>query len=142
MAKHFERYAEVAEILIRHGFGSIAPLLGLGQVHLGPPLLRVGTRATPEQLVVTLEELGPTFIKLGQLLSTRPDVLPRQHIAALARLQDDVPPLVPEQVRTIIEQELGASPTLLSPPLWTPLSPAPPSAKPTRQPWTTAPRSS
>ncbi|MBP2414825.1 ubiquinone biosynthesis protein [Arthrobacter stackebrandtii] len=108
MANHFERYVEVAEILIRHGFGQIAPLLGLGQMHLGPTPRRAGTRATPERLVVALEELGPTFIKLGQLLSTRPDILPRPYIAALARLQDDAPPVATEQVRIIVEQELGA----------------------------------
>lgn len=113
MANHFERYAEVAEILIRHGFGSIAPLLGLGQLHLGPMPLRAGTRATPDRLVVALEELGPTFIKLGQLLSTRPDILPRQYTTALARLQDDAPPVATDHVRTILEQELGASPDVV-----------------------------
>src|SRR5436305_13714547 len=54
-----------------------------------------------------LEELGPTFAKLGQILSTRPDLLPPAFIEELATLQDHVPPLTEEQVVTVMEQELG-----------------------------------
>lgn len=60
-----------------------------------------------EGLTKALEELGPCFIKLGQLLSTRPDVLPKDYIAALARLQNTVTPVPGEKIAAIIESELG-----------------------------------
>jgi ubiquinone biosynthesis protein len=61
----------------------------------------------PDQLVKDLEELGPTYIKLGQLLSTRPDFLPTPYIEALSKLQDDVEPFTFEEVEKIIEEELN-----------------------------------
>jgi ubiquinone biosynthesis protein len=62
----------------------------------------------PQRLRMALEELGPTFVKLGQVLSTRPDLLPPAYIAELARLQDTVPPAPWEPVRAQLEAELGA----------------------------------
>ena len=62
---------------------------------------------------MALEELGPTFIKLGQLLSTRPDILPKDYLAALSRLQDGATPVDADEIRTIIEQELGAAPEVV-----------------------------
>lgn len=64
--------------------------------------------AGPERLASDLEALGPTFIKLGQLLSTRFDLLPPAYTAALARLQDAVEPVAADEVRAIIEDDLGA----------------------------------
>ncbi|MBT8295472.1 MAG: AarF/ABC1/UbiB kinase family protein, partial [Gramella sp.] len=62
---------------------------------------------TPEELVEDLKEMGPTYIKLGQLLSTRPDLLPDEYLDALSNLQDNVS-LVPfEEIKEIIEKELG-----------------------------------
>lgn len=61
-----------------------------------------------EGLARALEELGPCFIKLGQLLSTRPDLLPPEYIQALARLQNTVTPVPSEKISAIIESELGA----------------------------------
>ncbi len=61
----------------------------------------------PERLVGSLLALGPTFIKLGQILSTRPDVLPDEYISALKVLQDQVPPIPFSEVRTVVESELG-----------------------------------
>ncbi|GAB3684638.1 AarF/ABC1/UbiB kinase family protein [Salinarchaeum chitinilyticum] len=60
-----------------------------------------------EELLDSLLTLGPTFIKLGQLLSTRPDVLPPEYVSVLSRLQDDVPPAEWEGAKTVIEEELG-----------------------------------
>lgn len=62
---------------------------------------------TPEELVEDLKEMGPTYIKLGQLLSTRPDLLPDEYLSALANLQDNVSPVPYEEVKKIIEEELG-----------------------------------
>ncbi len=62
---------------------------------------------TPEELVDDLKKMGPTYIKLGQLLSTRPDLLPDAYLKALATLQDDVPPISYEEVHKIVEEEIG-----------------------------------
>jgi predicted unusual protein kinase regulating ubiquinone biosynthesis (AarF/ABC1/UbiB family) len=62
---------------------------------------------SPEELVEDLKEMGPTYIKLGQLLSTRPDLLPDSYLQALATLQDDVPPISYEEVHRIVEEEIG-----------------------------------
>jgi ubiquinone biosynthesis protein len=67
----------------------------------------VGRRRQAKRLRTALEELGPTFCKLGQILSTRPDLLPSEFIEELATLQDNVPPLTEEQVVRVMEQELG-----------------------------------
>jgi predicted unusual protein kinase regulating ubiquinone biosynthesis (AarF/ABC1/UbiB family)/nucleotide-binding universal stress UspA family protein len=67
----------------------------------------VGRRRQAKGLRQALEELGPTFAKLGQILSTRPDLLPPEFIEELATLQDHVPPLSEEQVVSVMEQELG-----------------------------------
>jgi predicted unusual protein kinase regulating ubiquinone biosynthesis (AarF/ABC1/UbiB family)/nucleotide-binding universal stress UspA family protein len=67
----------------------------------------VGRRRQAKRLRASLEELGPTFAKLGQVLSTRPDLLPPEFIEELATLQDNVPPLTEEQVVRVMEQELG-----------------------------------
>jgi ubiquinone biosynthesis protein len=66
-----------------------------------------GRRRQARRLRAALEELGPTFCKLGQILSTRPDLLPADFIEELATLQDDVPPLTEAQVVGVMEQELG-----------------------------------
>ncbi len=62
---------------------------------------------SPEELVEDLKAMGPTYIKLGQLLSTRPDLLPDRYLKALATLQDDVPPIPYEEVHEIVEREIG-----------------------------------
>ena len=67
----------------------------------------IGKERQGKRLRAALEELGPTFAKLGQILSTRPDLLPPEYIKELATLQDDVPPLTEEQVVRVMEQELG-----------------------------------
>jgi predicted unusual protein kinase regulating ubiquinone biosynthesis (AarF/ABC1/UbiB family)/nucleotide-binding universal stress UspA family protein len=67
----------------------------------------VGRARSAKRMREALEELGPTFSKLGQILSTRPDLLPAEFIDELAQLQDRVPPLTEEQVVTVMEQELG-----------------------------------
>src|SRR5437867_4425106 len=67
----------------------------------------VGRQRQAKRMRQALEELGPTFCKLGQILSTRPDLIPPEFIDELAQLQDNVPPLSEEQVVKVMEQELG-----------------------------------
>ncbi|WP_424493664.1 ABC1 kinase family protein [Salinimicrobium sp. GXAS 041] len=62
---------------------------------------------TPEEVVEDLKKMGPTYIKLGQLLSTRPDLLPDRYLKALTTLQDDLPTIPYEEVREIVEEEIG-----------------------------------
>lgn len=62
---------------------------------------------SPEELVEDLKQMGPAYVKLGQLLSTRPDLLPDRYLEALASLQDDLPTIPFEEVREIVEGELG-----------------------------------
>lgn len=101
------RQRQVVTTLSRHGFGLIVqrspvPLPGLSQL-----------RGKPENLRAALEELGTTFIKLGQILSTRSDILPDHYIAALSTLQDHLPSVSEAEVRRTIVQELGAEPEAL-----------------------------
>ena len=62
---------------------------------------------TPDELVEDLKNMGPTYIKMGQLLSTRPDLLPDAYLKALATLQDDVPAIPYKEVHRIVEEEIG-----------------------------------
>ena len=112
-ADHLRRYREIAQILIRHGFGNVVDQLGLRQ-WLSLPKRLAGrvrpaeTLSAAERLRLAIEELGPTSIKLGQTLSTRPDLLAPEYLQELAKLRDDVPAFPFEQARSTIEEELGA----------------------------------
>ncbi len=104
--RHIRRYREIATILARHGWGWFVQRIGLAE-HLGRRIPKHHVEA-PTHLREVLEELGPTFIKLGQMLSTRPDILPQSYIAELEKLQDTAPTLPFEEVRSVIESEFGA----------------------------------
>jgi ubiquinone biosynthesis protein len=98
------RYTAVATLLVKYGRTS-------ARIASTDALAVTDTRdeadPLPEQLARDLERLGPTFIKLGQVLSTRADLLPPAYLAALSRLQDDIEPFSFPQVQQIIELELG-----------------------------------
>lgn len=102
---HLSRYASVVKLLIKYGRSDLVRQAGLDDV-AGDDKSN-DSYAGPEQLAQDLERLGPTFIKLGQLLSTRPDFLPPDYLAALEKLQDDVDPLPYETMRETVESELG-----------------------------------
>jgi len=111
-ARYLGRYRQIAQVLGHHGFGYLLEQLGLNAllslprrlVLQLPPPAPVGVA---ERLCQALVELGPTFIKLGQLLSTRPDMLPHDLVVELNKLQDTVPPFPAEVAIAIIEAELG-----------------------------------
>ena len=101
--RHAGRYREILGILVKNGFGYLFEKRGRGDSKTS--LLndeRVGRR-----LVKTLTELGPTFVKFGQMLSCRPDLLPDELIRALVRLQTEVPPFPREDAVRMLEEELG-----------------------------------
>jgi ubiquinone biosynthesis protein len=94
------RYRDIARLLLRHARSDA----------LTSPAAELDveeTTAEAQRLARDLEEMGPTFIKLGQLLSTRADLLPGPYLEALSRLQDDVAPFPAEQVEEIVADELG-----------------------------------
>jgi ubiquinone biosynthesis protein len=93
------RGTKIASVMARHG---LKELFGRPDTDGS-----TGKRRQAKRLRAAMEELGPTFSKLGQVLSTRPDLLPPEFIEELASLQDHVPPLTEEQVVTVMEQELG-----------------------------------
>jgi ubiquinone biosynthesis protein len=110
--RHRNRYREIAEALGRHGLGYLVGTFGLERfVPFHKGLLGHARRAEPytrpEHLRLALEELGTTFIKLGQILSTRADLLPPDFQAELAKLQDAAPAVPVEEIRTTITSELG-----------------------------------
>ncbi len=110
-ASHLPRYREIVLILWKHGFGEVLELVVL-QNFLGiEEKLPAATGAAAEQplavrLRLALEELGPTFVKFGQVLSSRRDLLPDDVYHELCKLQDGVPPFEMEKVRALIETEL------------------------------------
>ncbi len=112
---HLGRYREIASVLARHGLGWVTLQLGLGDLipfHrglLGHPRRDV-SYTRPEHFRMALEDLGVVFIKLGQVLSTRADLLPPDYVAEFARLQDDTPPVSYTEIAAVVESELGAPP--------------------------------
>lgn len=94
------RQREIVEVFIRHGWDYMRQLLTIGKGD-EPEL------PAPEVLCNILTDLGPVYVKLGQLLSTRPDLLPPSYIQALSQLQADVPPLRWEEIEITLRQELG-----------------------------------
>src|SRR5262245_59940294 len=104
--ERLKRYKDVALLLIKYGRSDLVRQAGLDSaVNLDE--IRSNAVASADELAGDLENLGPTFIKLGQLLSTRADLLPGPYLDALSRLQDQVEPFSLSQVEQIIATELG-----------------------------------
>lgn len=121
--RHAARYRRIARVLIAHGLEGLVAPLDLG-THVRAVLRRTPGGENPDAWDVedtttrgrrawhvrkAFEELGPTFIKLGQMLSTRADILPPEYIAELSRLQDSVAPTPFPAMRRVLEMELGAT---------------------------------
>jgi ubiquinone biosynthesis protein len=110
------RLSEIAQVMVKHGFGYFFEAHKLGDLLPGRSAEDRMANAAAEQgaasargqhLREVLDELGPTFVKFGQLLSTRPDVVPPDIVVELRALQDDVRPFPFEQAERVIEEELG-----------------------------------
>src|SRR2546425_12231103 len=111
-SRHPERYFEIFAILRKYELHHVAPQFMSHQHEEDDDFSLDGHGEEEEDhavgLTSALEELGPCFIKLGQLLSTRPDLLPANYIEALSRLQNTVTPVPSDKITAIIESELGA----------------------------------
>ncbi|MCU1573309.1 MAG: ubiB, partial [Micrococcaceae bacterium] len=110
MGGHLDRYGFMAETLSRHG---MAFLLGVSGIQKWLPSFKepilspTGWVTPPEHVRLALEELGPVFVKLGQVLSTRPDLVPPAYQLELTKLQDGAPAVSAEVIEDLIRQELG-----------------------------------
>lgn len=104
-----QRFKQIAGLVWKHGRSLRAPGTADGAGTDAVPDAQPGGPAVPpsQQLADELEAMGPAYVKLGQVLSSRPDLLPADYTKSLARLQDDVKPFPFEQVRAIVEEELG-----------------------------------
>ena len=115
--RHLNRYHRILRVLFKYGFNDLVDRLHIDQyLESGlqminrKPREQIARLSRPERLRLVFEELGPTFIKLGQLLSTRPDLIPADYLDELARLQDEVPAFSLAEVHAIFREELGRSP--------------------------------
>ena len=113
--RSLKRYRQVLAVLFKYGFGHIVEQLNIDYyIQLGKRVVTFGSTSKELQRLplgarfrLALEELGPTFIKLGQLLSTRPDLVPTDIINELKKLQDHLPPVHADEIRAQIHSELG-----------------------------------
>ena len=115
--RHLNRYRQILTVLFKYGFGDLLELLKIDQyIEVGLQMIsrnrgaRVERLTRPQRLRMAFEELGPTYIKLGQILSTRPDLIPIDLIQELSKLQDDVPAFPFKEVRKVVESEFGRPP--------------------------------
>ena len=106
--EHLKGYRDIAWLLVKHGRSDLVKNAGLDKILKDDDDPDVGVVAPEaEALADDLEKLGPTYIKLGQLLSSRADIIPLPYIQALSRLQDKVEPFSYEEVENAISSELG-----------------------------------
>ncbi|MEA2032724.1 MAG: AarF/ABC1/UbiB kinase family protein [Euryarchaeota archaeon] len=114
--RHINRYREIIAILVKYGFGVVLAKLEL-QKHLdfgkgfvlGKSAAEIADVSHWARVRMALEELGPTFVKFGQMMSTRPDMIPHELITELEKLQEEVPPFSTEDAKRIIAEELNSS---------------------------------
>lgn len=105
---HLKRYKEIALLFWKYGRTDLVAQMdvdnNIDSAELEP---ESKGKAAPDQLADDLESMGPTYVKLGQVLASRPDLLPQAYLIALARLQDKVKPISYEEVEEIVTRELG-----------------------------------
>jgi len=111
--RNLNRYRQILGVLIKYGFGDLVETLHIDQyIEIGLQMISKKRReheeksSRAERVRMAFEELGPTYIKLGQILSTRPDLVPVDFVSELSKLQDEVPPFAFEDAKGIVESEL------------------------------------
>jgi len=111
---HLPRYREILAVLFKYGFADVLRLVALQHILriedvtiAKHPDDKILSKPLPERLRLALEELGPTFIKFGQILSSRRDLITDDYFIELTKLQSGVPPFPAKEARQIIEKELG-----------------------------------
>lgn len=109
--RDLERLRQIVLVLVRHGFGEVVQRTGLGSLVAGKTVAEQATSRVKvgERLRLVVQDLGPSFIKLGQIVSTRPDIIPEEIILEFKKLQDAVPPVPFAELRDHVEKELGAT---------------------------------
>jgi len=105
--QHLNRYRQIAWIFMKYGRSDLVKTTGLSEALSAEQQIPPEEKAKAEELAADLEQLGPTFIKMGQLLSTRVELLPPPYLEALSRLQDKVEPFSFGEVEKIVNEELG-----------------------------------
>ena len=109
-ASHIKRYRQICGLLWKYGRSDLVQQMGVDQLEADLDDSRPATNdpaCPPEQLADDLEAMGPTYVKVGQVLASRPDLLPAPYLKALARLQDKVKPFAFSEVEEIVTAELG-----------------------------------
>ena len=114
--RHANRYLEIIRVLTKYGFADLVSQSRIeNAINFGKRIVfkktdqQITTRSHWERMRLVLEELGPTFIKLGQIMSTRADLIPKELLFELEKLQDSVPPFPGDEAVDLVEQELGKS---------------------------------
>ncbi len=108
---NLKRFGVITRLMVKHGLGDILDRIlsrtkTSARVENDGPVMARTLYPSPQRIRLVLEELGPSFIKLGQLMSTRADVFPPEYIRELKKLQDQVPPIPFEEIKAVIEKEL------------------------------------
>jgi ubiquinone biosynthesis protein len=106
---NIDRARQISTILMKHGFGELLSRIGLGSLRTKKDEEEKPKTSFAQRLRLTLQDLGPSFIKLGQIISTRPDLIPADVITELKKLQDEVPPIPFNDVKEVIESSLGST---------------------------------
>jgi ubiquinone biosynthesis protein len=113
--RNIQRLRQIINVFIKHGFGQFIDRLNLSRlVSIGKRIIGFKkfedfpSHTKSKRFRLALEELGPTFVKFGQLLSSRPDLIPGELAEELKKLQDEVPPLPFEEIQGLLEEELGS----------------------------------
>jgi ubiquinone biosynthesis protein len=120
LLRNLGRSREIAAVLLNHGFGDVVDRIGLRNFwqrwrrwFTRRPIAPKPQLTTVARVRLSLEALGPTFIKFGQVMSTRPDIIPKEMINELCKLQEQVPPFPSDQAVAVVEHELGQPVSLL-----------------------------